>query len=784
MCEEENNKFCGYLQHKGKKRLISMWRRWYCVLNGRLLLFYRSESDYLKLGKFHERLDLGLVYDVLPALGVENGIQISTHTGPHWLRTTDEKSYELWLEALQASIVLRRQGSTLRKSKTGSSGPLEKVQSPVSNRNRKAKSTMSDVLLTTDERETTDKKIGSPFSRFSLGFIPGHGKKYSTYDGSRSFFRVEQSPNEEWDVKEKVEDDKKISETPKLRKKNVKQARPLSESVSNFLLLNSQSSENVAETKIEPVKAVNKKKNLPSIPKLPTSFGVGKLLSHLQTPSSASSSRRHSKSMNSLVDDCLAVEYKQQKSVSQSNVDVDEKATFFSKSEDILSKRASVTIRVDCEDIVDVVDKKDVAPDQTDCTKEPEGNQPGDKVIVTSSVQQSSACADDNDDLESLDDKKKGSKKMKEATRRKSGLAMLKQFFLSAKISMKRKGESVDKDKLCVNERSRKSSNESAAASEKSSARTSLILESDQQHLAVQNDVIAEEQKRQEHQSKEETQKEEKSVELIEREVAESPVISVLKRNESRKSEGEKSVQEEAFISENAYTYEAKIIEIVEPQSPGLVHPEDVDQTASDPFQDIITLPIKSARNSSESTLSLEKVRPARKSVISCEYVTKEDLEVAELKPFLPLKTKVKCPSPGYDIPRNNPVSVPCFKEIEPAVNPEDVIEFSCVVADPNSTTDNELEKPEPSKSSDELKPDVLTGDCNVSKTERNSVRKLSPLIQIFDHGSNPKAPNATSMRHSLSKTKAFEKRISFAQAETETVHEEMVQILASDPLE
>jgi hypothetical protein len=62
-----------------------MWRRWYCVLNGRLLLFYRSETDYCNLGKFHERLDLGLVYDVLPALGVENGIQISTHTGPHWL---------------------------------------------------------------------------------------------------------------------------------------------------------------------------------------------------------------------------------------------------------------------------------------------------------------------------------------------------------------------------------------------------------------------------------------------------------------------------------------------------------------------------------------------------------------------------------------------------------------------------------------------------------------------------------------------------------------------------
>ena len=62
-----------------------MWRQWYCVLNGHLLLFYRTESEFNKLGKFHDQIDLGLVYDVTPALGVENGIQISTHVGPHWL---------------------------------------------------------------------------------------------------------------------------------------------------------------------------------------------------------------------------------------------------------------------------------------------------------------------------------------------------------------------------------------------------------------------------------------------------------------------------------------------------------------------------------------------------------------------------------------------------------------------------------------------------------------------------------------------------------------------------
>jgi hypothetical protein len=66
------------------------------VLNGRILLFYRSETDYLNLGKFHERIDLGLVYDVVPALGVENGIQISTHTGPNWLVAIFFYNFKSW----------------------------------------------------------------------------------------------------------------------------------------------------------------------------------------------------------------------------------------------------------------------------------------------------------------------------------------------------------------------------------------------------------------------------------------------------------------------------------------------------------------------------------------------------------------------------------------------------------------------------------------------------------------------------------------------------------------
>ena len=107
--EEMVVKLAGYLHHKGRKvylsfifthgfsfifknilqKVISFWRRWYCVLNGSLLLFYESESDYLKLGKFHDTLDLGLVYDVQTAPGMDHCIQISTANGSQWLVLTN-----------------------------------------------------------------------------------------------------------------------------------------------------------------------------------------------------------------------------------------------------------------------------------------------------------------------------------------------------------------------------------------------------------------------------------------------------------------------------------------------------------------------------------------------------------------------------------------------------------------------------------------------------------------------------------------------------------------------
>ena len=66
------------------KRVIAFWRPSYCVLNGNILFFYKSESSYNKLGKY-ESLDLSLAYEVKPTIHVDNGITISTHHGPHHL---------------------------------------------------------------------------------------------------------------------------------------------------------------------------------------------------------------------------------------------------------------------------------------------------------------------------------------------------------------------------------------------------------------------------------------------------------------------------------------------------------------------------------------------------------------------------------------------------------------------------------------------------------------------------------------------------------------------------
>ena len=743
-------------------------------------------------------------------------------------RTTDEKAFQIWLAALQASIVLRRQGSTLRKTKTGSSGTTEKVSPPVSIRHQRAKSTINDQRLTFDEKESSEKKNGNPFSRISLSFIPGHGKKYSTYDGSRSIC-VEQSANEVW---AKSSDDNKLAGTPKLRKKPLKEPRPLSESVSDFLMLNSQSSENLTETKDEPVEALeveagttetkdepakkveveagtidkkkisshlketkdepakkvdveagttDRKKSSPHLPKLPTSFGVGKLLSNLQstTGGTGSKSRRHSKSMTSLLDVPVVVDPKQQKSSSQAEIIVEDKPALFAKSEEILSKRASDTTSVNRKSAVEEESQTIAISDTTDCP--PESKETDAKIA--SPPQEASVCADGGGrDSEISDDKKKDKKKIKDSTRRKSGLAMIRQFFLSAKIGIRRKGEAADKDKLSVNDiHIRKTSNGSGVPSEKNSARTSLTVETDTQ---------------QESQCEQMSEQKQPTQVPGESQVLEIPSIVILQRLDSQISEGVESVQEEAFVAANAYKYEAKIIEIVEPE-PYFSVPSDSVALPSNPKEinrispqlsdnDFTDSSAKSARNSAKSTASLENSILNEKPRKISDVMTKEDKEVAELRPSLPMKTKVKCPSPGYDIPRTSPIAIPCPEQV--GKNHYDSAELPCFdLKDAIAAAETESSIKESSNCSSELTQNPLPADSTKSETGSNTISRVSHLIKTFSNDAisyTPAPSNRLSIRNSQRNSGIVERRISFAQAETVVVQEEIVQTLASDSFE
>ena len=719
-------------------------------------------------------------------------------------RTTDEKSYQRWLESLQGSIVLRRQGSTLkRKSRTTSAViTSENISSPILNRQQKSKSTVHVLRpIMTDESEMADKK--SKLSRISLNFIPGHGKKYSTYDSSHSYFRVDPITTEgvaEWDdsAAEKIVDQTHTSDVRSRIKRESKKPRPTSGSVSNFMLMNGPDCDKsksevkikmeTAETKEEPTSSstgsITKKKN--HLPKLPTSFGVGKLLAHLES-SSRLSMRRASKSMNSLLEVPNILNFKR-KSGSEEINPKEKPIPVASKSDDILIKH-DVDLRKSPLPTLEIIE---VTPDHPSClpeskqeearAKTPDPPQPIqqqspkqqtlEKSPQQQPIQEVGASANVEEDLEEAGDKKKDKKKKgKDPTRRKSGLAMLRNFFYATKIGMRRKGDSTDKDKLSVSDsRSRKTSKESTTP-DKTSARTSLTNEFDIKTSQQSEPVIQ--------------HKEKPIIAPVQAAVA-IPAIPLIQRKDSIISEGAVSVREEAFVATTAYHLEARVIEVIEPEPtiPTIKQESIPPVTVMPDHCSAITDVNKLTGHYDE--LTVEKQSPQRKSVTFAD-VSPEDTEVAELRPSLPIKTKVKSPSPCYDIPRTTPIPIPGAEKYGEILTDYATISSTTPVVNQMEATQSSISGNEISGT--KLQSDIIPVDClppqdNPPK-EENVVRKLSQqYIQLtFDSGQTKKetvADETFTVRESSAKS-ADTNRFSFARSETELVKEERVKSLQTE---
>ncbi|KAK6637722.1 hypothetical protein RUM44_008144 [Polyplax serrata] len=97
----------GFLEKKGKMKLMSPWKKYWFVLEKRLLLYYRSETEYTNLSPCRGSLNMGLVTTVRP--GSSTGpcvIHIVTRTQAIQLRAKNRAAQEEWLQALLHSMAL------------------------------------------------------------------------------------------------------------------------------------------------------------------------------------------------------------------------------------------------------------------------------------------------------------------------------------------------------------------------------------------------------------------------------------------------------------------------------------------------------------------------------------------------------------------------------------------------------------------------------------------------------------------------------------------------------
>lgn len=69
-------KISGYLEKKGKMKVVSSWKKYWFVLEGRLLLYYRSKDEYDAISPCKGSISLGPTCKIKPASSATCSFQI------------------------------------------------------------------------------------------------------------------------------------------------------------------------------------------------------------------------------------------------------------------------------------------------------------------------------------------------------------------------------------------------------------------------------------------------------------------------------------------------------------------------------------------------------------------------------------------------------------------------------------------------------------------------------------------------------------------------------------
>nr|CAD7571012.1 unnamed protein product [Timema californicum] len=103
------------------QRVMSTWKRYWFVLEGRLLLYYKSELEYINLSACRGSINMGLASCVRP--GAIRGpahqgyvIEVVTRSQVITLRSKDRVLQEQWLQALLDSMALPHAATPIRRA--------------------------------------------------------------------------------------------------------------------------------------------------------------------------------------------------------------------------------------------------------------------------------------------------------------------------------------------------------------------------------------------------------------------------------------------------------------------------------------------------------------------------------------------------------------------------------------------------------------------------------------------------------------------------------------------
>ncbi|KAK4874859.1 hypothetical protein RN001_014219 [Aquatica leii] len=177
----------GYLEKKSKLRIVSPWKKYWFVLEGRLLLYYRSKDEYEALSPCKGSINLCPPCNIKPVQSVSGVFQIECRANTIILRAEDRFQQERWMQALLAA------NAQFTNSKRMSHFRYSLDDLPTqTNKTLLRQNSMPYRAVATSRKDILERfqKIGAQTYRVSLGSITKFAKreqKSQTVDPTPTF---------------------------------------------------------------------------------------------------------------------------------------------------------------------------------------------------------------------------------------------------------------------------------------------------------------------------------------------------------------------------------------------------------------------------------------------------------------------------------------------------------------------------------------------------------------------------------------------------------------------